>query len=55
MVWPGGTADHRGGSRRKRVMAGDSTVEVTIPRDRAARFDPILIGKYQRRLPDFDA
>jgi len=50
----GATANHRNGSRRKRVLAGDSTVEVTIPRDRAARFDPVLIGKYQRRLPDFD-
>ena len=29
-------------------------VEVMIPRDREARFNPVLIGKYQRRLPDFD-
>lgn len=27
---------------------------MTVPRDRAARFDPVLVGKYQRRLPDFD-
>jgi putative transposase len=46
--------NHRNGSTRKRVLTGDSHVEVTIPRDREARFDPILIGKYQRRLPDFD-
>jgi len=46
--------NHRNGSRRKRVLAGDGHVEVTIPRDREARFDPVLIGKYQRRLPDFD-
>jgi putative transposase len=46
--------NHRNGSSRKRVLAGDGHVEVTIPRDRAARFDPVLIGKYQRRLPDFD-
>jgi putative transposase len=44
----------RNGSSRKRVLAGDGHVEVTIPRDREARFDPVLIGKYQRRLPDFD-
>ena len=50
----GMAANHRNGSRRKRVLAGDGAVEVTIPRDRAARFDPVLIGKYQRRLPDFD-
>ena len=46
--------NHRNGSTRKRVLTGDSQVDVTIPRDREARFDPVLIGKYQRRLPDFD-
>lgn len=46
--------NHRNGSTRKRVLAGDGHVEVTIPRDREARFDPVLIGRYQRRLPDFD-
>lgn len=46
--------NHRNGSSRKRVLAGDGHVDVTIPRDREARFDPVLIGKYQRRLPDFD-
>lgn len=49
-----GGKNHRNGSSRKRVLAGDGHVEVTIPRDREARFDPVLIGKYQRRLPDFD-
>lgn len=46
--------NHRNGSTRKRVLTGDSHVEVTVPRDREARFDPVLIGKYQRRLPGFD-
>lgn len=46
--------NHRNGSSRKRVLAGEGHVEVTIPRDREARFDPVLIGKYQRRLPGFD-
>jgi putative transposase len=50
----GATRNHRNGSTRKRVLTGDTTVEVTIPRDREARFDPVLIGKYQRRLPGFD-
>ena len=34
--------NHRSGSSRKRVLAGDGHVEVTIPRDREARFDPVL-------------
>ena len=46
--------NHRNGSSRKRVLTDDSQVEVTVPRDREARFDPVLIGKYQRRLPGFD-
>ena len=46
--------NHRNGTSRKRVLTDDSHVEVTIPRDREARFDPVLIGKYQRRLPGFD-
>nr|BAN09784.1 probable transposase [Mesorhizobium loti NZP2037] len=29
-------------------------LEIDIPRDRQASFDPQLIAKYQRRFPDFD-
>jgi putative transposase len=50
----GESKNHRNGSTRKRVLTDDSHIEVTIPRDREARFDPVLIGKYQRRLPGFD-
>ncbi len=49
-----GRKNHRNGSTRKRVLTDDSVVDVTIPRDRQARFDPVLIGKYQRRLPGFN-
>jgi len=46
--------NHRNGFTRKRVLTDSGHVEVTVPRDREARFDPVLIGKYQRRLPGFD-
>jgi putative transposase len=46
--------NHRNGATRKRVLAGDGSVEITVPRDREARFEPVLIGKYQRRLPGFN-
>ncbi|MFL5285665.1 MAG: IS256 family transposase [Rhodopila sp.] len=46
--------NHRNGATRKRMLTGDGHVEVTIPRDREARFEPVLIGKYQRRLPGFN-
>jgi putative transposase len=29
-------------------------MEIAVPRDREGRFDPQLIGKYQRRFPGFD-
>ena len=50
----GAPRNHRNGSTRKHVLTGETKVEVTIPRDREARFDPVLISKYQRRLPGFD-
>ena len=45
---------HRNGATRKRVLTGEGHVEVTVPRDREACFEPVLIGKYQRRLPGFN-
>jgi putative transposase len=46
--------NHRNGSSRKRVLTDTGHVDLSIPRDREARFDPVLVGKYQRRLPGFD-
>ncbi len=46
--------NHRNGTSRKTVDTGNERVVLDIPRDRQGRFDPVLIGKYQRRFPDFD-
>ena len=46
--------NHRNGSSRKRVLTDTGHVDLSVPRDREARFDPVLVGKYQRRLPGFD-
>ena len=35
-------------------MTGSSKLELSIPRDRSGPFDPKLIAKYKRRLPEFD-
>ena len=51
---PDAGKNHRNGVTRKQVLTDDGRVEVTIPRDRSARFEPVLIGKYQRRFPGFD-
>ena len=49
-----GAANHRNGSSPKTVDTGSERIVLDIPRDRQGRFDPVLIGKYQRRFPGFD-
>lgn len=44
----------RNGYGRKMVLTGTGALELEIPRDRRASFDPQLIAKYQRRFPGFD-
>ena len=44
----------RKGSNRKTVMTDTGKVVLDIPRDRIGTFDPLLIAKYQRRIPEFD-
>src|SRR5262245_9598437 len=45
--------NHRNGYSSKTVLTESGKLELTIPRDRQARFDPVLIGKYRRRFPGF--
>lgn len=49
-----GGDNRRNGSSKKTMLTGSSRVTLDIPRDRSGTFDPKLIGKYQRRFPDFD-
>src|SRR5215210_1332393 len=44
----------RNGYGRKSVLTDTGKVDLEIPRDRLATFDPQLIAKYQRRFPGFD-
>lgn len=46
--------NHRNGKTPKTVDTGAERIVLDIPRDRQGRFDPVLIGKYQRRFPGFD-
>ena len=48
------TKNTRNGYSRKTVTTSTGPLEISVPRDRNATFDPILIGKYQRRFPGFD-
>lgn len=47
-------ANHRNGSSPKTVITPEGALELKIPRDRLATFDPVLVAKHQRRLPGFD-
>ena len=46
--------NHRNGHSRKTVLSGSGKLELAVPRDRQASFEPQLIAKYRRRFPDFD-
>ena len=44
----------RNGTSRKTVISDTAKLEIEVPRDRRATFEPQLIAKYQRRFPGFD-
>ena len=47
-------SNHRNGYNQKTVITDSGKIELSIPRDRHGRFDPVLIGKYRRRFAGFD-
>ncbi len=51
---PDGRANGRNGYGSKSVLTGTGRLDLQVPRDRLATFDPQLIAKYQRRFPGFD-
>src|SRR4051794_28050299 len=46
--------NRRNGYGRKTVLTDTGRIELAVPRDRQASFDPQLIARYQRRFPGFD-
>lgn len=50
----GRAGNHRNGSSPKTVITSNGELNLDIPRDRQATFEPQLVAKYQRRLPGFD-
>jgi transposase-like protein len=51
---PTGQTNHRNGSSAKTVATDTGEVRVEIPRDREGSFEPLLIGKHERRFAGFD-
>ncbi|MDQ9172501.1 IS256 family transposase [Oxalobacteraceae bacterium R-40] len=50
----GKAGNHRNGASPKTVLTPAGELDLNIPRDRLATFEPQLVAKYQRRLPGFD-
>jgi putative transposase len=51
---PEANANRRNGTSDKTLQTDNGEVTIQIPRDRFAEFDPVIVQKFQRRLPDFD-
>lgn len=49
-----GTGNSRNGSSRKRLKGQHGNLEIQTPRDRNGNFEPLLLGKHQTRLTQFD-
>ncbi len=44
----------RNGTRSKTVVTEAGPVEIEVPRDRESAFEPVIVGKRQRRLSGID-
>lgn len=49
-----GTTNARNGSSRKTLKGAQGEIEIAVPRDRQASFEPQLIQKHQTRLEGFE-
>src|SRR3954466_11688042 len=49
----GGAGNSRNGYGRKSVLTDTGKIELEVPRDRQASFDPPLLAQYHRRVPRF--
>lgn len=53
-VKPEESSNHRNGTSGKTVLTDTGVVRIEIPRDREGTFEPMLIGKHERRFQGFD-
>jgi transposase-like protein len=51
---PDDATNHRNGASAKTVHTEDGPLRIDVPRDRAGSFEPLLIGKHERRFTGFD-
>jgi transposase-like protein len=48
------SGNNRNGYSTKRVLTQDQETEISIPRDRKGSFEPVIVPKYEKRLPIFN-
>jgi putative transposase len=51
---PEGASNQRNGGSGKTVMTGEGPLRIEVPRDREGGFEPLLIGRHERRFTGFD-
>ena len=53
-IKPSEANNQRNGTSSKTVLTGEESLRIDIPRDRNGSFEPMLIGKHERRFTGFD-
>ena len=53
-IRPEGVENARNGQTRKKVITRDGPIDIGVPRDREATFEPQIVKKHQRRFEEFD-
>jgi len=48
------SGNNRNGYSTKKVLTQDQETEISIPRDRKGSFEPVIVPKYEKRLPIFN-
>lgn len=50
----GAPANCRNGFSAKTILTDDGAMEIAVPRDRQGSFEPLLVPKWQKKLPGFE-
>jgi transposase-like protein len=51
---PSGQSNQRNGTSGKTVLTDDGSVDIEVPRDREGSYEPLIVGKHERRFTGFD-
>lgn len=51
---PIGQTNQRNGTSGKTVLTDDGPVDIEVPRDREGSYEPLIVGKHERRFTGFD-